>query len=176
MNRKDLLLPCARITAAGRRTYGLQDRGHRHVDRGNVGLPLKTAAAMAMFSSVLLLVGCSPAADKSAVSTAAPRATKAVAPPDPAQLAARMQECRAKLEAGIPLGLVNNASIDNGRPILWVGPAWKKSNRETKESLARDAACFFLSGDDSKTIKFSIYEQTTDREVAVWNLSRLVEW
>ena len=66
--------------------------------------------------------------------------------------------------------------FDNGRPILWVGPAWQTSTRQEKESLARAAACFFLSGDESKPVKFSIYEQSSDREIAVWNLSRLVEW
>ncbi|MDR6843231.1 hypothetical protein [Pseudoxanthomonas sacheonensis] len=130
----------------------------------------------ALFPIVFLLAACSPTADDPAVSAAAPARVATIAPPSPAQAAARMQVCRAKLEAGIPSGLVINASVDNGRPILWVGPAWQKSTREAKEALARDAACFFLSGDESKTIKFSIYEQTTDREVAVWNLSRLIEW
>jgi hypothetical protein len=87
-----------------------------------------------------------------------------------------MQACRAKLEAGIPMGMVVNASADNGRPILWVGPAWQRSPVKDREALARDTACFFLSGDDSKTLKFSIYDQSTDREVAVWDRSRLIEW
>jgi hypothetical protein len=87
-----------------------------------------------------------------------------------------MQECRARLEAGIPSGLVINASADNGRPVLWVGPAWRKTPQQDKEALARDTACFFLSGDESKTLKFSIYDQATDREVAVWDRSRLIEW
>ena len=131
--------------------------------------------AAVLFAIVFLLVACSPADDPAASAGASVRVAT-VAPPSPAQAAARMQECRAKLEASIPLGLVINASVDNGRPILWVGPAWQKSTREAKESLAHDAACFFLSGDESKTIKFSVYDQTTDREVAVWNLSRLIEW
>lgn len=131
--------------------------------------------AAALFAIVFLLVACSPADDPAASAAASARVVT-TAPRSPAQAAARMQECRAKLEAGIPQGLVINASVDNGRPILWVGPAWQKSTREAKESLARDAACFFLSGDESKAIKFSIYEQSTDREVAVWNLSRLIEW
>lgn len=87
-----------------------------------------------------------------------------------------MQQCRARLEAGLPGGLVINASVDNGRPILWVGPAWEKSRAEDKESLARATACFFLSGDESRTLKFSIYDQASDREVAVWDHSRLIEW
>ena len=69
-----------------------------------------------------------------------------------------------------------NASADNGRPILWVGAAWQQKPKKDKESLARDAACFFLSGDESKTLKFSIYDQSTDREVAVWDRSALIEW
>ena len=87
-----------------------------------VRLLLKTVVATVLFAIVFQLVACSPAADDPAASAAS--ATVApVAPPDPAQAAARMQECRAKLEAGIPQGLVINASVDNGRPILWVGPA-----------------------------------------------------
>lgn len=138
-------------------------------------LSLKIGVAAVLFLIASLLVACSPAADAPTASAVAPARTT-VPPPSPAQTAARMQECRAKLEAGIPAGLVINASVDNGRPILWVGPAWQKSTREAKELLARDAACFFLSGDESNGIKFSIYEQATDREVAVWNLSRLIEW
>ena len=164
MDRGELQFPCARK---------LHDAGRR---RGKLErLSLKTDVAAVLFPIMFLLVACSPAADAPTASAVAPARTT-VAPLSPAQTAARMQECRAKLEAGIPAGLVINASVDNGRPILWVGPAWQKSTREAKESLARDAACFFLSGDESKTIKFSIYEQTTDREVAVWNLSRLIEW
>ena len=165
---------CAGIGCDDFRTCGLQACGGRQDHAGSIAQTFRAIAAIAMVSSMLL--ACSPASNDSGAPAAAPQETKAVAPPDPAQLAARLQECRAKLEAGIPLGLVNNASFDNGRPVLWVGPAWKKSTTETKESLAHDAACFFLSGDESKTIKFSIYEQATDREVAVWDSSRLVEW
>lgn len=86
-----------------------------------------------------------------------------------------MQECRANLEAALPTGLVRNASVDNGRPKLWVGPAWHQATPEARQALARDAACFFLSGDESKTIRFSVYDDS-DREVAVWNLSQLVTW
>lgn len=86
-----------------------------------------------------------------------------------------MQECRASLEAALPTGLVRNASVDNGRPKLWVGPAWHQATPESRQAIARDAACFFLSGDESKTIRFSVYDDS-DREVAVWNLSQLVAW
>lgn len=95
--------------------------------------------------------------------------------PDKAAVDARMRECRANLEATLLTGLVHNASVDNGRPKLWVGPAWRQSTPAQKEALARDAACFFLSGDESKTIKFSVYDDS-GREVAVWNFSRLVTW
>lgn len=88
---------------------------------------------------------------------------------------ARMRECRASLEAALPTGLVRNASVDNGRPKLWVGPAWHRSTPAVKEAVAREAACFFLSGDESKTIKFSVYDDSAT-EVAVWNLSQLVTW
>lgn len=165
MDREELKFPCAGMSCDAGRTRGGLER-----------LSLKAGVAAALFPLVFLLVACSPAADAPATSAAAPAPAATAAPPSPAQAAARMQACKAKLEAGISAGLVVNASVDNGRPILWVGPAWKKSTRQGKESLARDAACFFLSGDESKTIKFSIYEQTTDREVAVWNLSQLIEW
>ena len=165
MDRKERQFPCAGMLRDAGRTRGELERPS-----------LKTGMAAVLFPIVFLLAACSPAADDPAASAATPARMATIAPPSPAQAAARMQECRAKLEAGIPLGLVINASVDNGRPILWVGPAWQKSTQEAKESLARNAACFFLSGDESETIKFSIYEQTTDREVAVWNLSRLIEW
>jgi len=139
---------------------------------------LKTNGATILASLVLLLGACSPAGDAPATSSAkpVPAAAATVRPPDPARTAARMQECRAKLEAAIPAGLVINASVDNGRPILWVGPAWQQSSKIDKETLARDTACFFLSGDEAKTLKFSIYDQNTDREIAVWDRSRLIEW
>jgi hypothetical protein len=86
-----------------------------------------------------------------------------------------MQECRSNLEAALATGLVRNASVDNGRPKLWVGPAWHQSTPPAKERLARDAACFFLSGDESKAIRFSVYDDS-DQEVAVWNLGQLVTW
>jgi hypothetical protein len=137
---------------------------------------LKTGAAISVLSVLFLLGACSPAANAPATSAVVPPPVADAAKPSPAQTAARMQECRTKLEAGIPSGMVINASADNGRPILWVGPAWEKSARQAKESLARDTACFFLSGDESRTLKFSIYDQATDREVAVWDRSRLIEW
>lgn len=137
---------------------------------------MRVARAIAMVALVPLLGACSPAADAPASSNATLAPAPAAPPPSPAQAAARMQQCRQKLEAGITQGLVVNASADNGRPILWVGPAWENSTAQAKEALARDAACFFLSGEESRTIKFSVYDQSTDREVAVWDLSRLVEW
>lgn len=160
MDRKRPQLPCAAMSPASFPSPG----------------SLKAGAAISVLSFACLLGACSPAADAPATSSVAPPHPEAAAKPNPAQTAARMQECRAKLEAGIPSGMVINASADNGRPVLWVGPAWKKSAQETKESLARDTACFFLSGDESKTLKFSIYDQATDREVAVWDRSRLIEW
>ena len=137
---------------------------------------LRTGGTIALLSLALLLGACSPAADAPITPATMPASTAKAAAADPARTAARMQECRAKLEAGIPAGMVINASADNGRPILWVGPAWQRSPSKDKESLARYTACFFLSGDESKTLKFSIYEQSTDREIAVWDRSRLIEW
>jgi hypothetical protein len=136
----------------------------------------KAVGKVVLLSLVFLLGACSPAMDAPATPDATRASTAKAAAPDPARTAARMQACRAKLEAGIPMGMVVNASADNGRPILWVGPAWQRSPVKVREALARDTACFFLSGDDSKTLKFSIYDQSTDREVAVWDRSRLIEW
>lgn len=86
----------------------------------------------------------------------------------------RMQACRKALEDAVPTGLVSNASVDNGRPILWVGPAWKTATQATRERIVRDTACFFVSGDDSRTIKFSVYDVQRDDEVAIWDRTRLV--
>lgn len=123
--------------------------------------------------------GPSPLGSPAPASTAAPTPVPVVVPAptarDKATVDARMQECRTRLEAGLSTGLVRNASVDNGRPKLWVGPAWHRSTPAAREALARDAACFFLSGDESKTIRFSVYDDS-DREVAVWNLSQLVSW
>jgi hypothetical protein len=136
-----------------------------------------TGVVAAALSSVLLLAACSPPANKSTASAPvpAPAAAAVIAVPDKATADARMQECRTSLEAALPTGLVRNASVDNGRPKLWVGPAWHQSTPAVKEALARDAACFFLSGDESKTIRFSVYDDS-GTEVAVWNLSQLVTW
>lgn len=160
MDRRRPQFPCAAMSQAGFTPNGL----------------LKAGAATSVLSMMFLLGACSPAADTPAPSAAPSSRAADVARPSPVQTAARMQECRARLEAGIPSGLVINASADNGRPVLWVGPAWRKTPQQDKEALARDTACFFLSGDESKTLKFSIYDQATDREVAVWDRSRLIEW
>lgn len=140
------------------------------------GGALKRGGSIVLLSLMSLLGACSPAGDAPTAPAAAAASTAKIAALDPAKVAARMQECRARLEAGIPTGMVINASADNGRPVLWVGPAWQQSPAKDKESLARDTACFFLSGDESRTLKFSIYEQSTDREVAVWDRSHLIEW
>lgn len=135
-------------------------------------------AVAAALSSALLSTACSPPADKPAVPATPAPALAPIAPraaPDKAAVAARMQECRSNLEAALATGLVRNASVDNGRPKLWVGPTWHQSTPAVKEDLARDTACFFLSGDESKTIRFSVYDDS-DREVAVWNLSQLLTW
>ena len=123
----------------------------------------------------MIMTACSPAADQTATSATTTNAPPAERKPKPTKAAmeARFQQCRQKLEAAIPSGLVTNASVDNGRPKLWVGPAWRTATPEVQEALARDTACFFLSGDDSSTIKFSIYN-ANGREVAVWNLTHLV--
>lgn len=159
-----------RLKFPGAGTLHATGRAHRQFAR----VSLNNRLAAILLPIPLMLAACS-SEDAPPAPDAAPALT-AVARPTATQAAARMQECRTKLEAGIPPGLVINASVDNGRPILWVGPAWKTSTRQEKESLARAAACFFLSGDESKPVKFSIYEQSSDREIAVWNLSRLVEW
>lgn len=139
-----------------------------------------TARALKGRGMVLLVVAmvvaaCSPATNQTETSATTANAPTAAKKPKPTKAAmeARFQQCRQNLEAAIPTGLVTNASVDNGRPKLWVGPAWRSATPEVQEALARDAACFFLSGDDSSTIKFSIYN-AYGREVAVWNLTHLV--
>ena len=130
--------------------------------------------AVAMIVTVTV-TACSPAANQAETSATTTNAPSLEQKPKPTKAAmeARFQQCRLKLEAAIPSGLVTNASVDNGRPKLWVGPAWRTATPEVQEALARDTACFFLSGDDSSTIKFSIYN-ANGREVAVWNLTYLV--
>ena len=141
-----------------------------------IGTPL-ALRRLGMFLLVvaMIMTACSPAADQTATSATTTNAPPAERKPKPTKAAmeARFQQCRQKLEAAIPSGLVTNASVDNGRPKLWVGPAWRTATPEVQEALARDTACFFLSGDDSSTIKFSIYN-ANGREVAVWNLTHLV--
>lgn len=140
---------------------------------------IATAALMA----ALVSSACSREAGNTSPAAAPPPASSTAVPaPAPVSVATdkvvpgvRMKECRTKLEAALSTDLVRNASVDNGRPKLWVGPAWHQSTPAAKEALARDAACFFLSGDESKTIRFSVYDDS-DREVAVWNLSQLVTW
>lgn len=130
---------------------------------------------MVLLVVAMVVAACSPATNQTETSATPANAPTAAKKPKPTKAAmeARFQQCRQKLEAAIPTGLVTNASVDNGRPKLWVGPAWRSATPEVQEALARDAACFFLSGDDSSTIKFSIYN-TYGREVAVWNLTHLV--
>ena len=143
--------------------------GQRRYTQGDI--------ATIAFLVALLPSACSREAGSPAPTTTPPPVSvvPAAIAVDKATAAARMQECRVNLEAGLSTGLVRNASVDNGRPKLWVGPAWRQSTSATKEALARDAACFFLSGDESRTIRFSVYDDD-DREVAVWNLSQLVTW
>lgn len=152
----------------------MQAQAHRQVNTARQ--PLKWHFAIAVGCLSLLLAACTPSDRPGAAASPVPATVAAptVPVPTPEQAAARLQECRTRLQAAMPLNLVTNASFDNGRPILWVGTAWEASTLHEKEVLAREAACFFLSGDESKTIKFSIYDNASDREVAVWNLSHLV--
>lgn len=140
------------------------------------------AAAHALYKATTLLLAvalataaCSPAADQvepvASTASAVPASKPALSK---TQITARFQQCREKLEAAIAPGLVTNASVDNGRPKLWVGPAWRTATPAVQEALARDTACFFLSGDESGTIMFSIYDTANGREVAVWNRTHLV--
>ena len=131
---------------------------------------------MLLLALAMVATACSPATNQTEPSTTvvSPSSAAKKAKPTKAAMEARFQQCRQKLEAAIPTGLVTNASVDNGRPKLWVGPAWRSATPEVQEALARDTACFFLSGDESSTIKFSIYDTATGREVAVWNLTHLV--
>lgn len=131
-------------------------------------LPRTTSILLLAFA----LAACSQA--KAPADNPAPKPLLAAAP-TPVQATARLGECRTQLEAALKQGTVTNASFDNGRPILWVGAPWKTATTETRVALSRQAACFFLSGDESKTIRFSVYDNDSDREVAVWNHDALVE-
>lgn len=111
---------------------------------------------------------------KPTVSSAAPSGpTPAPTPSLIANKAARLEECRTKLKAAIPLDLITNMSFDNGRPKLWVGPTWHKIDITAKEGLAREAACFFLAGDETKAITFPIYDGMTGKEIAEWKFTKL---
>lgn len=128
-----------------------------------------------------LTTSCARQAEPATATTSAaptqqsvPTAPAAVATRDPRHAVAKMQECRARLEAAVSQQLVSNASVDNGRPILWVGPAWKASPQAVQEQLVRDTACFFVSGDETRTIRFSLYDTATDQELSVWNHTHLV--
>lgn len=105
---------------------------------------------------------------------ASPQPAVAGPAPDKAVVEARLKECSAALKAALEPGLLNNASFDNGRPILWVGPAWKQTTPAIRHSLARNAACFFRSGDESRPIRYSVYDQATDREIAIWDYTHLL--
>lgn len=113
-------------------------------------------------------------ADVQAKATTPPAAAAVAVPPDKAVVEARMRGCRATLEAAIAPGLLTNASFDNGRPILWVGPAWKGTTPAVRHALARDAACFFRSGDETRPIRYSVYDNASDREIAVWDYTHLL--
>ena len=124
---------------------------------------------------VAVLSACSPAPDKSAPAAAALAPAPAVTEPvNKAVAEARLRECSAALKAALEPGLLNNASFDNGRPILWAGPAWKQTTPAIRHALARDAACFFRSGDESSPIRYSVYDQATDREIAIWDYTHLL--
>ena len=108
-----------------------------------------------------------------------PAPTPPQAPQKPAEAAmpnkvARLEECRTKLKAAVPLDLITNMSFDNGRPKLWVGRTWHKIDISAKEGLSREAACFFLAGDESKAITFPIYDGMTGKEIAEWKFTKLV--
>ena len=124
----------------------------------------------------LALAACSRSEEVNAPATSvAPPVPVAAAPaPDKAVVEARLKECSASLKAALEPGLLNNASFDNGRPILWAGPAWKQTTPAIRHALARDAACFFRSGDESRPIRYSVYDQATDREIAIWDYTHLL--
>lgn len=127
-----------------------------------------------MIALAAVLAACSPAAEENTPAAAPTPVPKASAPVNKAVAEARLRECSAALKAALKPGLLNNASFDNGRPILWVGPAWKQTTPAIRHSLARDAACFFRSGDESRPIRYSVYDQATDREIAIWDYTHLL--
>lgn len=111
-------------------------------------------------------------------------ACSAVAYPDAAHAAgaqsgsikandAALEQCRAKLKTAAALGLLTNMGYDGGRPAVEVGPLWYKVDFNTKEGLARTAACFFLAGDTSSAIRFNITDNMTGKVIATWSYNKL---
>ena len=133
-------------------------------------------------AATLVLAGCTPQANPTQPQATSPvhapgkTGVVAAAPtrPDRQRSLANMQGCRARLETAMRDQVVSNASVDNGRPILWVGPGWKATSPAIRDKVVRDTACFFVSGDETQTIRFSVYDMATDQELAVWNHTHLV--
>ena len=85
----------------------------------------------------------------------------------------RLEECRAKLKAAVPINLLKDMTFKGGVPKVVIGPTWYKIDFNAKTGFARTAACFFLAGDESKSITFGVYDHMTGKKVATWEFTRL---
>lgn len=85
----------------------------------------------------------------------------------------RLEDCRAKLKAAVPLDLLKDMTFKEGVPKVVIGPTWYKLDFDSKTGFAKTAACFFLAGDESKSITFGIYDNMTGKKVATWEFTKL---
>lgn len=83
------------------------------------------------------------------------------------------EECKAKLKSAVSLNLLTDMSFDGGRPRVVVGRTWHNLPFEGKEGFAKVAACFFLAGDTSQSIRFEITDHMTGKVVATWKWTHL---
>lgn len=90
-----------------------------------------------------------------------------------AEKAANFERCRSKLKAAAELGLLADMSFDDGRPRVVIGRTWYGIDHTAKTGLAETAACFFLTGDTTRAIRFDIRDNLTGNVVASWSGTRL---
>lgn len=112
-----------------------------------------------------------PAAAPVAAASPAPQA--APAPVDRAAADARLESCRAKLKQAQEIDLLTNMTFEGGKPKVWVGRTWNDIPVDAKEGFAEVAACFFVAGDEGRTITFPIYDGRSGKQIATWRFTRL---
>jgi hypothetical protein len=112
--------------------------------------------------------------------SSASRRTETAAPaPAPAQtvrtpeMDQRFEECRATLKQAVALRLLTDMGFDGPRPKFVVSRHWNALDFNAKSELTRTAACFFLTGDSSKSIAFDVRDSMTNRVIAKWRYTEL---